>query len=76
MQAEKWEKSAHYFFPVCDWAHVIGALDFVLPFHSFLCRHQYWGMKNKILKCEEKHQLFMYAHSFWRFLTIDLQVGV
>lgn len=43
MQAKKKkrENSAHYFSPVDDWAHVIGALDFVVSFHSFLCRHQY-----------------------------------
>lgn len=41
MQAEEREKSAHYFSPLYDWAHVIGALDFVVSFSSFLCRHQY-----------------------------------
>lgn len=29
------------FSPLDDWAHVIGALDFVVSSHSLLCRHQY-----------------------------------
>lgn len=76
MQAEKREKSAHYFSPLDDWAHVIGALDFVVSFHFLLRRHQYQQMKSKLLKSEEKHQLLMYAHSLRGFLTIDLQVNV
>lgn len=37
----KMRKSAHFFSPLDDWAHVIGALDFVVSFHFLLRRHQY-----------------------------------